>query len=153
MCSVWWCSALLTQCASENDASAISNQGLLKTPAEKGLHRDSSVWALVNNPDYLLQRFKQMIPQRLTLPLSTSQQQGRRQEDVAWHIIYIFHCSPKGEKPKAHQNSASMHGMNHCSLQHVRAVASSPHCNHKRQHNLSIWLLLLTCKTPLKTYE
>lgn len=51
-------------------------------------------------------------------------------------ILFTFYYSPKGHKLKDHQNSASMHGMNHCRLQHVHADSFSPHWNQKGQNNL-----------------
>lgn len=68
-------------------------------------------------------------------PLSLFQQKRKRREDVVWHIIYIFYCSPKGDKPKDHQNSASMYGTNHCRLEHVRAEAFSTCWSQKSQNN------------------
>lgn len=68
-------------------------------------------------------------------PLSMFQQKRKRREDVVWHIIYIFYCSPKGDKPKDHQNSASMYGTNHCRLEHVHAEAFSTCRSQKSRSN------------------
>lgn len=50
------------------------------------------------------------------------------------YYLCIFY-SPKGDKTKDHQNSASIYGTNHCRLQHRHASAFSPHWRQERQNH------------------